>query len=241
MRSVFFGITICLRELPAQNLRRMLIEPAHQQRMEALETVVALVLCQQRKRFFAERLPVPAALEFHNHRNLSVDDGEHIRKRWNSFRSVQQRKLLQFFKRESVHARVHTADALEIVVVKHDNHLVLRELNVEFHPVARTYRSAKREQRVFRHALVGGKQSAVRKHAMQKRRTLLLRAPRGQDQSEPERRQHEQHRERNPHDIHPPVVFFTLICIVIICQMRYHVYIAAGSFPRGAPSVRPQF
>ncbi|MPN48675.1 hypothetical protein SDC9_196287 [bioreactor metagenome] len=86
---------------------------------------------------------------------------------------------MQLLERIGIHPRVHAASAFEIVVMKHDNLLVPRELNIQLHAITRVNRRLKRGERILRHALVSRKQPAVGKRALFKWRTLLLPAPRG--------------------------------------------------------------
>ena len=113
-------------------------------------------------------LPIPAALEFYNHRNPAVDRPEHLRKERNRFLRAKKRHRLQLLERIGIDPRVHPAGTQECVVVKHHDLLILGELNVQFHAVVRPNRRLKRGNRVFRHALVGRKQSPMRKRAPRK-------------------------------------------------------------------------
>ena len=73
-----------------------------------------------------------------------------------------QRHFTQLCQRKGVHTALYAAHARQGVIVEHHHFAILRELNVQLHPIAVFHGRRKGGQAVFRHALVLRIQAAVR-------------------------------------------------------------------------------
>ena len=152
-------------ELPAQHLRRVAAEPEHDARVEALDAPAAVVLAEDVVGLAAELGVPPAALELDDDGAAAVDDGEHLAEQGDAVGRAAEVQPAEFSPAELVHAAVHAADALQVVVVEHHHLAVRAQSHVQLHAVADAGGGVKGGDGILRDAPVHFVQAAVREIA----------------------------------------------------------------------------
>ena len=133
-------------QLAAEQVRLMHAEPGHDQGIEALDAHIAAIGAQDPVRLFAELPVAGTVLQFHDQRSAAVDHRKDLREEGDTLFRAAKPQRRQFFIGEGVHAGIHAADAVERIVVKHNDLAVFGKLNVQFDAVAGLGRQTKRGQ-----------------------------------------------------------------------------------------------
>ena len=139
----------------------MQAEPADDHGVEALDANLALVVGEDGVGFLAELSVAPAVLKLHDQRPAAGEGLQHFGEERDALLRAAEIEELEFVIALLVHTRVHTADAVERVVMEDDDLAVLRQLHVELRPVARAPGEAEGLQRVLGHGFILAVQAAV--------------------------------------------------------------------------------
>ncbi|MPM49671.1 hypothetical protein SDC9_96401 [bioreactor metagenome] len=149
-------------------------KPGDDARIKALHAIDAGNGTQQRERLFAERVVAWPALELDNHGRFRPQCRHHLGEERHALAGFKQSQGKELLCGQRVHARVNAANALEVVIMKHDDIPVLGKLHIEFDAVAPLPCGGKRGQGIFGNGLILGIQSPMGVQAAGERRALRV-------------------------------------------------------------------